>query len=368
MRIGYALRLAFINIAVFIGLCLAVLFLASLIGDGYNYAKSFFPKHDKRAELPAYEDHEKARQIYRDQKNSDAAYVPFVEWRQKPYASANLNIDAEGNRQHSLGQDNDPGARTLGFYGGSSVWGTGVDDDGTLPAQFDSITKGYVVTNYGERGHTSLQNVIQLLTQLNRNRAPQVAIFLEGFNDVWTHCNAAVTRRLNGHMEERNIESALARSAKRDYLYNNIVVPIVMLLSEVAGGDKDLQIPICSTGEARADQVAETLVRNMEIGHALVTADGGEFYAFLQPTAFTGHPRTDYLDLDDENQRVLRTQFEAVYQRVRAKIAQRSLLWFFDLTGALDGTDALLVDHVHVTDKGNKKLAEAIAVKIGALK
>jgi lysophospholipase L1-like esterase len=366
MRIGYALRLAAINIAVFVALALAVLFIGSLAGDGYNLVKAYFPKDDRRAALPSYEDQEQARLIYRDQRGSESVYVPFVEWRQRPYASTNLNVDAEGYRQHAAGKDNDQAARTLGFYGGSTVWGTGVDDDGTLPAQFDLITKSYEVANYGERGHTSFQNLVELLSQMNRNRAPQILVFFEGFNDVWVHCNAAVTLRLNGHMEEKKIQSALDRAAKRDYLYNNIVVPVMTLLAEIAGGDRDRQDPICSTDEARADAVAEMIVRNMEIARALAASYGAEAHAFLQPNAFVGRPRTEHLDLDGENDRLLRAQFEAVYPRVRAKIAARSLAWFHDLTGAIDGDAFLLVDHAHVTEKGNRILAEAIAAMIGA--
>ncbi|MCZ6848295.1 MAG: hypothetical protein O7F75_05540 [Alphaproteobacteria bacterium] len=63
-----ALRTIFINIAVLAGLLVGLLFLTALAGDGYNLVKSFIPKNDQRAELPSFEDHEYAREVFRQQK------------------------------------------------------------------------------------------------------------------------------------------------------------------------------------------------------------------------------------------------------------------------------------------------------------
>ncbi|MGH8497340.1 MAG: hypothetical protein ACRERV_00780 [Methylococcales bacterium] len=367
MKIRSAIRLIAGNLAVFAGLILSLLLLLSLIGDSYNIAKSFFPKNDKRADLPSYQDHEKARRIYHDQKISNSIYVPFTEWRQPKYASANLNIDENGYRIHTLGTANDANAHSLGFFGGSTVWGTGVDDNGTLPGQFDAITTHYNVTNYGERGYTSLQNLIDLMKLMNQNEAPQTAIFLEGFNDVWVHCNEVVTHSLNGHLEEKHIQTALNRTEKKNYLFNNIISPIMSILLELIGGDEDSQSASCSGSPTRAEAVAELIVRNMEMGHALVSSYGGRFYAFLQPHAYVGSPRIDQLDLAKPDRLIQRQQFEAVYPIVQEKMKTRGLGWFFDISNVINGTQYLLVDHAHVTTEGNRIIAEAIKQKIGDL-
>lgn len=367
MKLAAAGRLVAGNIAVLIGMILVLLFLFSLVGDSYNFAKSFVPKYDKRAELPSYQNHEKARRIYRDQKASDSLYVPFAEWRQPQYASENLNIDESGNRIHTIGTENATDAQTLGFFGGSTVWGTGVDDNGTLPGQFDAITDQYIVTNYSERGYTSFQNLIDLMKLMSQNKAPKTTIFFEGFNDIWVHCNEFVTTSLNGHLEERRIQASLNRSEKKNYLYNNIVVPIMALSLELIGGIEDSHSASCSNDPARAEAVAELIVRNMEMGRALVTSYGGKFYAFLQPNAFVGKPRIDHLGLDTPDRIIQRQQFEAVYPIVQAKMKARGAGWFFDISNAIDGPQYLLVDHAHVTDEGNRIIAEAIKRKIDGL-
>ena len=240
MQIRSALRTVLINVAVLVGLWLGLLFLTALLGDAYNLAKSFTRKDDDRAELPSYDDHERARAVFRDQKGRIKDYVPFVEWRHTALESTHLTIDANGRRVHEVGRDNNaPDAANIGFFGGSTVWGTGVDDDGTIPARFDAITEGYRVTNYGERGYTTMQNLIDLMTLVNTGTAPEVVVFYEGFNDVWVHCDGAVTDRLNSHMETRRMQSALDRTAEENYLYNTLVVPVVAFVARVTDADEN---------------------------------------------------------------------------------------------------------------------------------
>jgi lysophospholipase L1-like esterase len=45
----------------------------------------------------------------------------------------------------------------------------------------------------------------------------------------------------------------------------------------------------------------------------------------------------------------------------------RRMAGFFDISNALDGAQYLLVDHAHVTNKGNRIIAEAIKQKICSL-
>ncbi len=364
MRIPGLLKLALINLSVLIGMILSLLFIMSVAGDAVNFTKSFFPKKDKRAELPSYKDHEKARRVYNDQRLANSAYVPFNEWRHPKYISKNLNIDADGFRTHTAGIPNLQDARSLGVFGGSTVWGTGVDDNGTLPAQLDAITDQFYVTNYGERGYTSLQNLIDLMKLINQNKAPDTAVFFEGFNDIWVHCNAIVTPSLNGHLEEQHMRSALGRAEKQNYVYNNIIAPIITLTFAVVGGKENAQSASCSSDPARAEAVAELIVRNMEMGHTLVSSYGGKFHAFLQPSAYVGKPRIDHLGLDQPDRLIQRQQFDAVYPLVQQKLKTRGIVWFHDISSVLDGDVYLLVDHAHVTDEGNRIIAEAIKQKI----
>ena len=137
------IKLASINLLVLLGLILSLLFVMSLAGDTFNFAKTFFPKNDKRAEFPSYLDHDKARRIYRDQKLSNSLYVPFAEWRQPQYASENLNIDENGYRITPLVRATNQTLKLLDFlaaqrYGERALTTTEPSPDNLTRSQISS--------------------------------------------------------------------------------------------------------------------------------------------------------------------------------------------------------------------------------------
>ena len=66
-----------------------------------------------------------------------ARYAPFIGWTHAPYDGETIHIDGDGNRFHSA-TTNDP-IGVVRFLGDSVLWGTGVDDESTMPAQFNRL-------------------------------------------------------------------------------------------------------------------------------------------------------------------------------------------------------------------------------------
>ncbi len=203
---GRVSRVLLANGAGVVGLWLALLLATAVASDLITLVGDRFPPRDERAELPNYSDKELARRIFRDSRKTIEEYEPYVTWSRLPLTTENVNIDAEGRRIHRAGRDAGPGDPTIAFFGGSTIWGTGVADDETIPAFFDRMTTGWNVVNWGEGGHTTRQGLERLLNLITTNGRPDVAVSYDGFNHVWTHCNLAVTRRLNGHMLESHLD------------------------------------------------------------------------------------------------------------------------------------------------------------------
>lgn len=355
------LRLAVGNIAVFLGLLLGLLFLLSLGGDIVNTAKSFFPKTDSRAALPVYDNHEYARQIYNDQRKSIKGYVPFSEWRHSAFKSQTLTVDENGWRTHGSGTANAPDAQTIGFYGSSTLWGTGVDDNSTIPAFFDALTSDYIVTNRSERGYTIMQNLTDLITEISEGRAPKIVVFYGGFNDIAVHCNLAITTGLNGHLAEKRISSALLNTDDEGYLYQNLIAPILSIVSRLVAPEDDRRIPGCSNDPQRAEAVAEAMVSRLEIMNQIVSNAGGRFYAFLQPTAYSGSPDVSYLKLDTDDDFLFENaEVKSVLPLLKDKLSRGAHGWYTDLTDAFDGKNMLLIDDVHASPAGNRLIAARI--------
>jgi hypothetical protein len=93
------------------------------------------------------------------------------------------------------------------FFGGSTTWGSGVDDQNTIPAHFNALHPNYQVHNHGEAGFVSRQELARLVNLVNQNAPMDLVGFYDGCNDAHHMCRADLS--LNGHREESKIRNKL---------------------------------------------------------------------------------------------------------------------------------------------------------------
>ena len=114
-----------------------------------------------------------------------------VYWRRAPISGKYVNIDADGLRKTW----NPPGLPEqpirIFMFGGSTTWGTGSRDEYTIPSQLSKILAQRFgprveVVNYGEGGYVNTQELIRFLKEIERGNVPQIAIFYDGYNDVFS--------------------------------------------------------------------------------------------------------------------------------------------------------------------------------------
>lgn len=363
MTIKGRITAVFVGVLFLVGLWMTALFLASVGGDVARVWSDLKPDGpDERAALPSYEDAEFAAQIYRDQNRSRRQYMPYVGWRSIPLTSPTINIDENGFRTHSAGLDNSTNAKTIGFFGGSSMWGTGSDDDNTIPALFDRITKDYNVRSFADLGWVSRQNVAQLINLVNQHQGPDLVVFYDGYNDVRILCNPAFTESLNGTAREGRLRSILELRKAGGHVYRNLLVPFIELLLPGHSGDPTEQYA-CDRDPGLAEQVADVFVQNWAIATQIVESYGGKFIGILQPSVFTGNPRLDHMP-DDVNANwrdrdALQREFDAVYPIIRVKLDEAGIRWK-DLSNVFDGDKYFYVDTGHVGPSGNQLVAKSI--------
>jgi hypothetical protein len=280
---------------------------------------------------------------------------PYVGWRREAMASKTVNIAANGLRQHKLGRDNIAKSPTIGFFGGSLVWGTGAADDGTIPALFDQITTRFVIINYGEGSWTSRQSLALLVNLIREDRAPDIVVFYGGVaNNVDIGCNLAFGERLSSHRHAPAYSRLVADAASPSYLYRNFWVPLTDTIRRVLGRSKPGQERVCDKDKQRAVAIAEALLRDWEMAKLLTESVGGQFFAFLPPVAGVGAPRLDHLSLDAGRL----AQFAPVYEAIRRLMVERAKDWSWDLSDDFNGDAYIYLDYAHVTAAGNALIAE----------
>jgi len=342
---------------------LMLLIAVSVVSDVITFAKNRLPRVDDRAELPNYPDPELARAMFSDAKQTVEEYAPYVAWTRAPLSTEHVNINEDGHRVHSAGRDDSPGSRTIGFFGGSTTWGTGVSDDDTVPARFDQLTTGFTVTNYAQGSHTTRQNLAKLVNLVDTGRMPDVVVFYGGHNHVRIHCDRAITDRLNSHKFERPLARKFTEQPRYGYVFEHLVMPVRDFYDRIAGNRFGKPDRICRSDPAHGREVAATLVRMWEAAHAMVTGLGGEFHAFLQPVAYYGSPRIDHIEGDLRGPEEA-AQFDAVFSGVQAILAARDLDYVTDLSGAFDGDEYILLDSAHASAAGSDIIAAAMVEKI----
>src|SRR5262249_12276351 len=139
---------------------------------------------------PYYFDKSWAAQYWREFASSrQSRYHSYVIWRRAPFTGMTINIDEDGLRRTPGAVCRSDSYKIFAF-GGSTMWGTGSPDWGTLPAYlqtaFENLDKRPIcVVNFGESAFVSTQSVITLEARLQLGDVPDLAIFYDGVNDIF---------------------------------------------------------------------------------------------------------------------------------------------------------------------------------------
>ncbi len=351
-------RLIFINLAIF----LVLLFLVNLFVGIYLKSSN----NKSRADLPNYEDDKGyARKIFEDYNKVQQLYEPFVAWKTKPYQGETTNINKNGIRETIKVPHVSDSAKVIRFFGGSTLWGEGADDNSTIPSIFQKLNSEYKVYNHGQLAYNSRQNLDALISLYEEGKKSDVVIFYDGVNDAAFLCPTDVD--VPGHRLVPMFRGKLYTS------YFNIVKEaigkiffdkLILLSKKLSPAERD-EMYNCVSSTAKAEAVADFMLTNWEIAHDIVTSRGGRFYAVLQPSAYIGNPRTDHLDLGP----VLGDNFKEIYKLFYQKIKEKQYPWVSDLSTSFDGDEYIFIDFCHVSPNGNQIMANQInnVLQVGSL-
>ncbi|MEM8929721.1 MAG: SGNH/GDSL hydrolase family protein [Acidobacteriota bacterium] len=186
--------------------------------------------HGFYLDLPYYREQSWSATYWRENAEAGARlYQPFVTWRRGPYRGETITIDDDGFRVVPGARCDAPDAFRVDALGGSTMWGWGSPDDGTIPAHLQRLLSEHLdrpvcVRNLGETAYVSSQELVQWTLALRDDHAtgrprPDLAIFYDGVNDALaahqagragTHQNLAeVVGRLDA--PRRPLATALGR-------------------------------------------------------------------------------------------------------------------------------------------------------------
>jgi lysophospholipase L1-like esterase len=297
-------------------------------------------------------------------------YHPYVLWRRAPLKGDFVNINRDGIR-FTPGADCSINSYKVFAFGGSTMWGTGAPDWGTIPAYLQTdltilLHERVCVTNFGESAFVSTQSVIQLIQELQLGNVPNLAIFYDGVNDTYaayqsgrpTHQNfdQIAAKLQNGNSPPPSL-IAWIESSNSFHLLKRLVDE----LRQKPPNSSDL-LTYKTMGidiGTLSDAVVDKYISNYKIVHALAREYGFKSLFFWQPMITIGDK-----SLTGEEQEMKRGMdlalielYESVYRRVQQVARKYADLCY--MAKVFDEYKPLVwIDDVHVTPEGNRLIAQ----------
>jgi hypothetical protein len=303
---------------------------------------------------------------------------PYVEWWQRPFRGAYVTLDERGLRPTPGEQTSDHEAIRILCFGGSTMMGMGARDDQTIPAVlFRRLTEGgrrVSVTNYGQLGHNSTQELITLQQLLKSAEPIDIALFYDGINEM---ACAEQTGRADGLFNEarRRAEFNLLHPDRRRDLIaaalTGAAPRTLRRLRRLTGLALRGPLPSEQADLLRVDlaelarEVIAAYLANMRLVRLLAREYGFRPIFFWQPVITTKKFKTpderrwveDYTS-DPERRQVL---YEAIIDERRRHSTLVEGSDIIDLSALFDDwTEPVYIDLYHLSETGNATVAEAM--------
>lgn len=232
-----------------------------------------------------------------------ARWHPYVYWRNAPLESPFINIDESGLRRtihpqsdRTEGASTSKGPLRVFMFGGSALWGYGARDEHTIPSELaqELARRGYdaLVTNFGQLGYVSTQDRLALEEELRVGNIPDVAVFLNGYNDLMaalqTQQGGLPQNESNRRAEfNANTWQTLGRDLERSGIFW-----FIEGLSRRLGGNSDHRIESGQVAtEELASEVSRFYTENLQCIDTLGQRHGFLPLYYWQPTVFTKRHR-----------------------------------------------------------------------------
>jgi len=281
-------------------------------------------------------------------------YYAYVGHRRVPnYRGRYINLDSQSVRK-TVNPCLHLSARPIKIFtfGGSTLWGTGARDGGTIPSHLSKhlCQKGLhvQVINFGESGYTSFQEVIRLQLELKKANIPKVVVFYGGFNDVissFQNATAGLPQNVEHRKRDFNSRSRLNIAG----LFPNCA----RIWNKMVRRNNAKQSVSLST-KLNA-QTALNYLTNLKIVQALEEAFGFRAFFYWQPSIYTKQPLSN-----EEKSRMRDVTFLSRSYDAVLNLLKNSRV--IDLTNIFDHEKAsIFIDSIHTSEEGNSIIAERIS-------
>jgi lysophospholipase L1-like esterase len=255
-------------------------------------------------------------------------------------------------------------------FGGSTVYGIGAPDWGTLPSYISASLTGVSedcveIRNLGVAGYVTNQEVILLIEELKRGVHPNVAVFYDGFND--SYAGAYSPGDPTAHQDLERVKLRVENNWRNKLMFLQDLYS-VRLTRSILNRFQDKRSLRLSDEEIRkrASATLGNYQGNLKIIEALGNAYGFKTYFFWQPCLFYGSKTNGPFErelIKMKSPELVRAIL-AVYAEAERRSATPGSFVFLGRVFDQISEPLFIADGVHLGPRGNEILARAIAEKM----
>lgn len=277
------------------------------------------------------------------------AYDPFTAFRIRPLRGRYINVSAAGFRLSGSAQPWPPSPRSYNvfLFGGSTTFGVGVPDDGTIAAFLQRELPSARVYNFGVPAFYSSQERARFQQLLASGVKPDLAVFIDGMNEFLFTGEPEMTAQLRYGLDQITRPSIAGRT-----MFLLRALPLTRI---VLGAVKPSEAPAPALD-------CQSLLARWDKNRKMIEASGA---AFGVRTLFVWQPIPTYryeerYNLFGDWSRGMK-DLNRCYEAMAARRATSgdNFLWLADLQQ--DRRENLYVDAGHYTAAFNQVIARAIA-------
>jgi len=310
---------------------------------------------------------------------------PYVGWWQRPARGNYVTLDRRGLRP-TPGEDRaEAGTVRILCFGGSTMMGMGARDDRTIPAilaaRLGELGHRVAMTNYGQLGHNSTQELITLQQLLRTEARFDIALFYDGANDL---AAAEQTGRAGGLLNEqrRRAEFNLLLNERRRDLFVAALLSAIprslRRLRRITGAPLRGPLPEPEADLSGIDlrrlagEVLDVYFANQRVVRLLAADYGFRPIFYWQPVITTKRVKSgdeQRFEADHTRDVVARRALnEAAIGEYRRRIDIAGVTDTVDLSALFDEiASPVYIDMVHLSEAGNLAVAEAMVPSLAAL-
>jgi hypothetical protein len=299
--------------------------------------------------------------------------ISYSNWRRHPFKGKYINVDQDGRRvTWNQEPGNASGLIRVAVFGGATTWGAGARDDFTIPSYVSKLLAEkyphrFTVVNYGQDGYVSTQEVIALLREIQSNHIPDLAIFYDGFDEVYAAYQAGAPNipfNEDDRMREFNI---LHPSRARDFYFEALsrtnTFHVLHRLQTKLWPEPVTNSSNGRNNQALAADLIRIYLRNMEAVSAMEKEFGFAASFFWEPSVFTkskpSPPEENSVRHSEPIAVIYRLAQEAIKQKHGFPPNVR------DISNALDGYEGTsFMDTERATERANEMVAREIVASL----